>query len=166
MKRGIVIFGVLLGMILAIGCTSANNMQTSAPTPYVTPNATPSTIPPVVIPASTYTGNQKTITVKIQNGTFIPASISISNGDTVEWINLDSVQHNIQGNISNAIPDGIYSTNINNYTYVPASVHLSDNINSGPLNQNGSYDYTFDSVGTYNYTDSMNPSMSGTITST
>jgi plastocyanin len=156
MRNGIVIFAVLLSAFLAIGSTGISNAQ----------NATPNATETVFVPAITDMGTQKTVTITIQNGTVTPASVSVLNGDTVEWVNKDSVQHSIYGDVPNAIPEGKYSTDIRDYNYIPASVHLSDNINSGTIAPTGTYDYAFDSTGTYTYTDSTNPSMSGTITVT
>jgi plastocyanin len=157
MRNGIVILAVLISTFLAIGYAGITNAQ----------NATPNATETIFVPADTaLLGTQKTVTVTIQNGTFTPALVSVLNGDTVEWINKDSVPHSIYGDVPNAIPEGKYSTDIRDYNYIPASVHLSDNIESGTIAPTGTYDYTFDSTGTYTYTDVKNPSMSGTITVT
>ena len=166
MRSGIVIFAVLFGAFLAFGYTGISSAQNA--TPNVTETVSISSeAPTVFVPADTaLLGTQKTVTVTIQNGTFTPASVSVLNGDTVEWINKDSVPHSIYGDVPNAIPEGKYSTDIRKYNYIPASVHLSDNIESGTIAPTGTYDYAFDSTGTYTYTDVKNPSMSGTITVT
>jgi plastocyanin len=166
MRSGIVIFAVLLSAFLAIGYTGISNAQNATSNTTI-PSEFPVVTPTVIIPADTaLMGTQKTVTVTIQNGTFTPASVSVLNGDTVEWINKDSVPHSIYGDVPNAIPEGKYSTDIHKYNYIPASVHLSDNIESGTIAPTGTYDYAFDSTGTYTYTDVKNLSMSGTITVT
>jgi plastocyanin len=54
----------------------------------------------------------------------------------VKWINLDTMQHEPKGTV----------------------------FDSGPLNQNGVFEYTFNQTGTYNYTCAIHPLMRGTIT--
>jgi plastocyanin len=80
--------------------------------------------------------NPQTYTVNIQNNAFNPSSLQIPAGSTVKWVNLDSVQHEPKGNV----------------------------FDSGPLNQNGVFQYTFNQAGTYNYACAIHPSMQGTIT--
>ena len=83
-----------------------------------------------------YHQNQQTYTVNIQNNAFNPSSVQIPAGSTVKWVNLDSVQHEPKGNV----------------------------FDSGPLNQNGVFEHTFNQAGTYNYACAIHPSMQGTIT--
>ena len=87
-------------------------------------------------PAPVNNPNPQTYTVNIQNNAFNPSSLQISVGDTVKLINLDPIQHEPKGNA----------------------------FDSGPLNQNGVFEYTFNQTGTYNYTCAIHPSMQGTIT--
>ena len=78
----------------------------------------------------------QTYTVNIQNNAFNPSSLQIPAGSTVKWVNLDPVQHEPKGNV----------------------------FDSGPLNQNGVFEHTFNQAGTYNYVCAIHPSMQGTIT--
>ena len=80
--------------------------------------------------------NQQAYTVNIQNNAFNPSSLQVPAGSTVKWVNLDSVQHEPKGNV----------------------------FDSGPLNQNGVFEHTFNQAGTYNYACAIYPSMQGTIT--
>ena len=80
--------------------------------------------------------NQQAYTVNIQNNAFNPSSVQIPAGSTVKWVNLDSVQHEPKGNV----------------------------FDSGPLNQNGVFEHTFNQARTYNYACAIHPSMQGTIT--
>ena len=79
--------------------------------------------------------NPQTYTINIQNNTFNPSSVQIAVGGTVKWVNMDSVKHEPKGRV----------------------------FDSGPLEQNGTFEYTFKSAGTYNYQCAIYPSMLGTI---
>jgi plastocyanin len=81
--------------------------------------------------------SQSSNTVTIQNASFVPASMNVTVGTTVVWINK-----------ANATQDVV-----------------SDNglFNSGNLSNGMSYNYTFNQSGTYPYHSSINPSMTGTI---
>jgi plastocyanin len=81
--------------------------------------------------------SQSPNTVTIQNASFIPATMNVTMGTTVMWINK-----------ANATQDVV-----------------SDNglFNSGNLTNGMSYNYTFNQSGTYPYHSSINPSMTGTI---
>src|SRR5665647_1788703 len=87
-------------------------------------------------PAPVNNPNPQTYTVNIQNNAFNPSSVQIPAGSTVKWVNLDSVQHEPKGTV----------------------------FDSGPLNQNGVFEHTFNQAGTYNYACAIHPSMQGTIT--
>ncbi|MHB8103056.1 MAG: cupredoxin domain-containing protein [Methanosarcina sp.] len=103
-------------------------------------SSTPTTTPnPTPAPATTpmpVPQNQQAYTVNIQNNAFNPSSLQVPAGSTVKWVNLDSVQHEPKGNV----------------------------FDSGPLNQNGVFEHTFNQAGTYNYACAIHPSMQGTIT--
>jgi plastocyanin len=79
--------------------------------------------------------NPLTYTINIQNNAFNPSSVQIAVGGTVKWVNVDSVKHEPKGRV----------------------------FDSGPIGQNGTFEYTFKSAGTYNYQCAIHPSMLGTI---
>ena len=81
------------------------------------------------------TGKAKTVDVKIQNASFNPDSITISNGDTVKWTNLDSGVHTVVGT----------------------------DFSSGDIASGKSYEHKFTKAGTYNYYCSIDPSMKGVV---
>ena len=70
----------------------------------------------------------------VENG-FVPANITVKKGSTVTWVNEDAGLHN-----------------------VTASGWHSDN-----LNYSDSYSWTYNTVGSYDYHDSMFPVMQGTV---
>lgn len=74
--------------------------------------------------------------VKISNFSFQPQELAIKAGTTVQWVNEDSVMHQIK----------------------------SDSFNSNPLSKSQSFGFQFNSTGTFNYSCLIHPSMSGKIT--
>ena len=78
-------------------------------------------------------------TVTISNFAFSPAQLNINTGDTVTWTNKDGVNHPIVSDTANIF-------------------------NSGNLDPNATFSYTFTTAGTYKYHCSIHPSMTGTIT--
>jgi plastocyanin len=81
--------------------------------------------------------SQSSNTVMIQNSSFTPATLNVSMGTTVMWINKANTT---QGIVSDT---GLFS--------------------SGNLTNGMSYNYTFNQSGSYPYHSSVNPSMTGTI---
>ncbi|HET9571166.1 MAG TPA: cupredoxin family copper-binding protein [Bacteroidales bacterium] len=71
--------------------------------------------------------------VTIKNMAFSPATLTVTSGTTVTWVNKDAMVHTVTS--SNGV------------------------LNSGNLTTNKSYSYTFNSVGTINYYCSIHPSM-------
>jgi plastocyanin len=77
----------------------------------------------------------KVVNVSIQNSAYNPASVQISTGDTVKWMNMDSTAHTVTGSI----------------------------FKSGNINKGQSYQFQFTKPGTYSYTCSIHPTMKGTV---
>jgi plastocyanin len=106
-RKVIFITLILVIAIVASGCSSTTTTNTaSAPVNTTTPTPAP------------VNQNPQTYTINIQNNTFNPSSLQISVGDTVKWVNMDSVQHEPKGRV----------------------------FDSGPLGQNGTFEYTFNSA--------------------
>ena len=78
--------------------------------------------------------------ITISGFAFSPASVTITAGTTVEWINKDSVMHTSTSNSGD-----------------PASW------DSGPLATNGTFSFTFTVAGTYGYHCNIHPFMTATI---
>jgi len=74
-------------------------------------------------------------TVNIQNFAFDPASLTVKKGATVTWTNNDSAPHRIK----------------------------SDTFNSPQLNSGQSFSFTFTTAGSFDYSCSIHPSMTGKI---
>lgn len=85
---------------------------------------------------------QQTNAVAIQNYAFSPEEITVKAGTTVTWTNKDSVAHTVTETDGQTGP------------------------NSGDVNPNGTYTFTFSKAGTYHYHCSIHPEMVGTVTVT
>lgn len=80
--------------------------------------------------------------VTIQNFAFSPANITVKKGTKVTWTNKDSAAHTVTETDGQTGP------------------------NSGNLASGKSYNFTFDTVGTFKYNCSIHPEMIGTVTVT
>lgn len=78
--------------------------------------------------------------VFIQGMAFNPLSITVAVNSTVTWINKDAIGHTVTSDT------GLFD--------------------SGTLNTNGSFSYTFTTLGTFSYHCSIHPSMTATVTVT
>lgn len=76
--------------------------------------------------------------IKIQGFAFVPSTLTINQGDTVIWTNLDSAEHSIKSD---------------------SGTELSSDI----IGQTGTYSHTFNNIGTYDYHCGIHTSMMGTI---
>lgn len=126
-------FGVSL---LLAGCGPVANTpatQESNITPITKPTA--NTNDNTANPTPTQQPAAQTSSVNIQNFAFSPASLNIAKGTTVTWTNNDSAPHQI----------------------------ASATFNSQTLSQGQTYSFTFTQTGTFSYSCSIHPSMTGTI---
>jgi len=120
-------------VVITLPPTRYNNLETTNPTP----------IPIVRTPSisqvkSTSSGEGNTIAIK--NFAFDPSTLTVKNGNTVMWTNLDAAPHAIVFDIGSPV------------TY-----------SSGSLPLGSSYLLTFTQPGTYVYHCSIHPSMKGSI---
>lgn len=83
------------------------------------------------------TSTQGANDVFIQGMSFSPATISVTAGTTVTWTNNDAVTHNV--------------------TSSPAL------FSSGSMSHGATYSFTFANAGTFNYSCTIHPSMTGTV---
>ncbi|MEW6329689.1 MAG: cupredoxin domain-containing protein [Candidatus Micrarchaeota archaeon] len=79
--------------------------------------------------------NATTASVIIQNFAFNPPALTVGVGTTVKWTNQDSAPHTIK----------------------------SGAFNSGNLNKGDSFEFKFNTKGTYDYLCGLHPSMKGKI---
>ena len=158
MKKIIFLALVTLGMLALGGCSlsggtpngSANPSvsQTPAQVPAQTSEKVPtqvSTQTPVQTPAQASPQTPAQVpaqvapavasVVSIQNFAFNPSSLPVKKGATVTWTNNDSVPHQIK----------------------------STTFNSNLLSNGQTYSFTFNDVGTFDYSCAVHPSMVGKI---
>lgn len=120
------------------------------PTPSVTSNTTTTQTPQSNSTTTTTTTIQTQVNIPvpittpvthnlaIRNFSFSPSAITIKKGDSVVWTNMDSAPHTVTG--TNGGPA------------------------SGTLNLNGTYKFTFNNTGTFNYRCTIHPNMTGVVT--
>ncbi|HEY4696097.1 MAG TPA: cupredoxin family copper-binding protein [Candidatus Hydromicrobium sp.] len=89
---------------------------------------------------TTQNGNE--VQIEMRNSRFSPETVTIKQGTTVTWVNEDLSSHTITSGERNN-ESGIFD---------------SGNISSG-----GSFSYTFNDKGTFNYFCKLHPGMEGTI---
>jgi plastocyanin len=75
---------------------------------------------------------------------YIPGSVIIQSGDKVKWINSDEEAHTVTSGLEGSADSG-------------------KQFDSGLLNANQTFEYTFDKPGTYNYYCSIHPIMTGLV---
>jgi plastocyanin len=142
---------ILLAVLIA-GCTGSQYGQptttppttpaTTVPTPEAT---TPATIVTTIVPTVQVTAtmlNQTNVSVTIQNFAFSPQFVTVSNGTTVTWTNLDPTPHQI----------------VNDPTIIPGVGQI---FKSSPLETGQSYSFTFTSTGMFPYHCNIHPNMVG-----
>jgi plastocyanin len=78
-----------------------------------------------------------TTVVHIRNFAFVPASVTVKVGDTVQFVNEDSTPH--------------------------TATSSDKSFDSGNLDQNAKWSYTFKKAGTYAYICTYHPYMKGTV---
>ena len=122
-----ILIGVLAACIAMCGCTGYGTQ--SGP------------------PATTQTQVPGATTVMIQDFAFSPASITVTKGTTVAWVNQDAANHQIINDAQGSITQGaLFSSNA--------------------LQKGASYSFTFDTPGTYPYHCAIHPTMKATVTVT
>jgi plastocyanin len=120
----------LLAALVAAGCGGGSgNGSTSAPASSAPASSTPAASGGVV-------------KVDMKNIQFNPKTITVKKGTTVEWVNEDSVNHDV---VKRSGPGPQFSSG-------------TGNIGSG-----GTYKQTFNAAGTIQYHCTVHPGMDGTI---
>lgn len=128
MANQLVILILLLAVVLS-GCTD----EKPEPVVNTTVNQTPQ---PTITPVFTVP-EPSTVYVEIKGSEFNPSVLTVINGTTVRWTNMDSASHIIKGK----------------------------DFSSPPLNKKESWGYTFNKSGTFDYNCSIHPaSAKGRIT--
>lgn len=141
MSKSLALLALALAVfVAACGSDDAEETTTSAPTQTTTTTAetTTSTAETTTTEAQTTTTGAAGGEVSIVNFSFRPADISVAVGTTVSWTNGDSVSHTTSSD--------------------------DDAWDSGTLSSGDSFQFVFDTPGTYLYHCNIHPQMKATIT--
>ncbi|MBP2029103.1 plastocyanin [Methanohalophilus levihalophilus] len=142
MKKTILMLAIVLVAFLAIGCT-----QDGGETPVVEEEAPAEETPedateelPVDDTETTEDEEEPAgvvVEVAIEDFKFVPESVTITTGDTVMWTNFDSAPHTATGN--------------------------EGEFDSGTLQTDESFSFTFEEAGSFDYICTIHPSMEGVV---
>jgi plastocyanin len=126
-----------VAILLAAAACSSNNSNTPAPSSTGTTSGGTTT-------GGATTGATTTVTIPVgasglTTTAFAPNTVTIKVGDSVNWVNNDSIAHT--------------STSNNGTTF-----------NSGIINPGGSFKSTFATAGSFPYHCTIHPGMVGTVT--
>ena len=138
--RGIAVVGLAVAALTACGPAQSATTQSTATQSTATQSMSGMAMPTT----SQSTSDQPVATnsVSIKNFTFDPAVITVKVGTTVTWTNSDQDPHTVTS-------DG-----------------KSGPLNSKPLNQGETFQYTFTQAGTFSYLCTIHPFMTATVTVT
>jgi plastocyanin len=128
------ILGITIVLIILIAAGAvALNHKSSNSPAYSSNNNTTSS-------SSSNSTNPATGHIDIRNMMFTPSQITVAKGGTVTWTNNDSTAHTVVDDLSNV-----------------------GGPSSGDIPPGGTYSFTFNKTGSFQYHCSIHPSMRGTI---
>ena len=122
------------------GSASPSNLSSSNNNNTVLPRTLQSSSSPTVL----NTTNKILIAGDESDKPYMPSSITIKTGDKVGWINTDEEVHTVTSGFENNTDKG-------------------KQFDSGLLNNNQTFEHTFDKAGTYNYFCTVHPTMTGVV---
>ena len=132
-----IIIGVVLAVVIIGGVFYFTKSQYQQPSQQQPVTQQPTTQQPTTQQPTTQQ-TQTTVeanAITIQNFAFNPGTLTVKQGTKVTWTNQDSATHKIK----------------------------SDTFNSGDLNQGDTFEFTFNNKGSFDYSCSIHPSMTGKI---
>lgn len=123
-----------------VSVATAETQQVAAQTaPQTAPPLPASSVTPTTsdAPAEPEAKRPRVVAVEIRLMKFNPASVELNAGDTIEWKNRDITPH--------------------------TATAEDKKFDSGPINANASWSYTFSNAGTFSYMCTFHPEMKGTV---
>ena len=103
-------------------------------------NGVPQAAAPTPAPAAPPAASSDGVTVDMSNAVYEPAEIKITPGTTVTWVNQDEDEHTVTSRTDPQV------------------------LNSGIIEENQTFAFTFDEAGTYKYICEVHDWMEGTVT--
>jgi plastocyanin len=135
---GVVAVLAIVGVIVWLSINAAQTTTTNSSTNTPTNNTTDAN---AEADDSPFTNEVVTVTMK--NSQFSPKTLTVKRGTTVKWVNEDTVRHNV------------VAANEDDKSGLPATNEL--------FGKGGTYQFTFDTIGTFTYKCTPHPFMTGTI---
>jgi len=136
-----VIAGLMVALLVLAACAPADVGTTEMPTePPTEPPAEEPTEAPTEQPTEPPTGGEE-VEVQMVDVAFEPEEVTVTAGTTVTWINEDAVQHTVTAG-TRGDPTGMFD----------------ETVAGG-----GSFSFTFEEPGTYEYFCGFHPGMSGVV---
>ena len=145
MRKSISLMVIIITVLLAGGCVTQTPTTTPTPpteTPQTKTQATEVTVPQLELtipdietkplPQTPTTTNDGNFKITIDDYTFSNSALEIKKGNTVTWLNNDSIIHTVVSDTEKGL-------------------------SSPKLNKGDSYSYTFNKSGTYVYYCSLHP---------
>ncbi len=137
MKKVMMLTLVTLGALALSGCGTQSGVSNGYSNTSTDNNSTPPSASAPSAPAPTPAASAPIAAnaISIQNFAFSPATLTVKKGTTVTWMNNDTATHTVKSSL----------------------------FTSGNLAKGDTFKFTFDTVGTFNYSCGVHPSMMGTI---
>jgi len=135
--------GILVVVLILIGGYAVvKHNDKNAPNTSTSSNSVDNSSNMTISSNQSSSSASQTNAVNITNFAFSPSNITVKKGTAVTWTNKDSVAHTVTEN------DG------------------QDGPKSSNLDQNQTYSFTYNTVGTFKYHCSIHPDMTGSVTVT
>lgn len=142
------VMAILVGLIAVIGIAAVVLTNRTEPQQAQQPESSGASTPPPAVQTDASFSEQassepdaESTKINIQDFAFDPQEVTVEKGSTVVWTNSDNIQHNV-------VPDN------------PSA----DFRGSELLSRGQTYEWTFDTPGTYTYHCGPHPNMTGKIT--
>lgn len=141
MSKNAIIGGAVVILIVLLGWYYLQSEKGN----YTQPQATPaSNITQTEEGPATPSASAEKNVVNIKSGGFLPQDITVKVGESVTWMNTDSVDHTVNS--------AVHPTHL---VYPP--------LNLGNIKPADKRSLTFPTAGSYKYHDHLNPSLTGSV---